>query len=135
METKPELTPQAGHGGTVDHRYSSVREQCSSPKPVEQLQKEISASDKLDPANSEEPPSVSMAPDSPAETASTWALMKMGLQNFRESMGSKKFLRLSLSPRVGTNESATESLDEIFRKLKRHSSNADADHLDDDGLP
>jgi hypothetical protein len=61
--------------------------------------------------------------------------MKMGLQNFRASMGSKKFFRLSPSPSLGTNASATESLDEIFRKLKRNSSNADADHLDDDGLP
>lgn len=65
--------------------------------------------------------------------------MKTGFQNLRATMGgSKKFLLLGLSPRAGTNESATESLDEIFRKLKRHSSNAaDANRLDDDddGLP
>ncbi|CAD6337208.1 unnamed protein product [Miscanthus lutarioriparius] len=100
VETKPERTAQPKHGGDAAHRYSSVREQCSSPKPVEQVQKEISpASIKLDTGNSEEP-----APDSPADTASRWASMKMGLQNFSASMGSKKFLRLSLSPRAGTNE-------------------------------
>lgn len=133
METKPERTAQPKHGGDAahSHRYSSVREQCSSPKPVEPVQKEISpASIKLDTGNSEE-----QAPDSPAETASAWASMRIGLQNFRASMGSKKFLRLGLSPRAGTNESATATLDEIFRKLKRHPSNADAGHLDDDGLP
>ncbi|OQU76066.1 LMBR1 domain-containing protein 2 homolog A isoform X2 [Sorghum bicolor] len=133
VETKPERTAQPKHGGDVAHRYSSVREQYSSSKPEEQVQKEISpASIKLDTGNSEEP----AAPDSPAETASRWASMKMGLQNFRASMGSKKFLRLGLSSRAtGTNESATETLDEIFRKLKRHSNSTDADHLDDDGLP
>lgn len=133
METKPERTAQPKHGGdVVAHRYSSVREQCSSPKPVEQVQKEISpASSNLDDTgNSEEP-----APDSPADTASRWASMKIGLQNLRASMGSRKFLSLGLSPRARTSESATETLDEIFRKLKRHSSSADADHLDDDGLP
>lgn len=132
METEPERTvAQPKHGGDVAQRYSPAREQCSSPKPVE-VQKGISSTSK-----SNEPPCVSAAADSPAEAASRWASMKRGFQNLRATMGgSKKFLLLGLSPRAGTNESATESLDEIFRKLKRHSSNADANRLDDDdGLP
>ncbi|PWZ18864.1 LMBR1 domain-containing protein 2 A [Zea mays] len=133
VETEPERTAaQPKHGGDVAQRYSPAREKCSSPKPVE-VQKGISSTSK-----SNEPPCVSAAADSPAETASRWASMKMGFQNLRATMGgSKKFLLLGLSPRAGTNESATESLDEIFRKLKRHSSNAaDANRLDDDdGLP
>ncbi|XP_020395041.1 LMBR1 domain-containing protein 2 homolog isoform X2 [Zea mays] len=134
VETEPERTAaQPKHGGDVaqSQRYSPAREQCSSPKPVE-VQKGISSTSK-----SNEPPCVSAAADSPAETASRWASMKTGFQNLRATMGgSRKFLLLGLSPRAGTNESATESLDEIFRKLKRHSSNADANRLDDDdGLP
>ncbi|CAL5037549.1 unnamed protein product [Urochloa decumbens] len=137
-EMKLEITTQTKHSGNVAHKYSSVRDQCSSPKPVEQLQKEISSASisiDLDDGNSEEPPSASTASDSPVETASRWASIRTGFQNFRASMGSRKFLRLSPSPSLGTNASATESLDEIFRKLKRNSSHADADHLDEDGLP
>ncbi|WVZ81943.1 hypothetical protein U9M48_029266 [Paspalum notatum var. saurae] len=127
VETKPK------HGGSVAHIYSSVGE--SSPEPVEQVQKGISsASIKPEAANSEEPPSASTVPDSPAAMASTWASVKTGIQSFRARMGSR-FLPLSRSPSLGANASATESLDEIFRRLKRQPSNADADHLDDDGLP
>ncbi|KAG2481804.1 hypothetical protein PVAP13_J222101 [Panicum virgatum] len=138
VEMTPERTTQTKHSGNIAYQYSSVRDQSSSLKPVEQVQKGISsASINLEAESSEEPPSASTEPESPpAETASRWASMKMGLQNFRASMGSKKFFRLSPSPSLGTNApSATESLDEIFRKLKRNSSSADADHLDDDGLP
>ena len=139
VEITPERTTQTKHSGNIAYQYSSVRDQSSSLKPVEQVQKGISsASINLEAESSEELPSASTEPESPpAETASRWASMKMGLQNFRASMGSKKFFRLSPSPSLGTNApSATESLDEIFRKLKRNSSSADADHLDDDdGLP
>lgn len=138
VEMTPERTTQTKLSGNIAYQYSSVRDQSSSLKPVEQVQKGISsASINLEAESSEEPPSASTEPESPpAETASRWASMKMGLQNFRASMGSKKFFRLSPSPSLGTNApSATESLDEIFRKLKRNSSSADADHLDDDGLP
>ena len=138
VEMTPERTTQTKHSGNIAYQYSSVRDQSSSLKPVEQVQKGISsASINLEAESSEEPPSASTEPESPpAETASRWASMKMGLQNFRASMGSKKFFRLSPSTSLGTNASATESLDEIFRKLKRNSSSADADHLDDDdGLP
>ncbi|CAN6164582.1 unnamed protein product [Urochloa humidicola] len=133
-----EATAETKHGGNVAHKYSSVRDQCTSPKPVEQAQKDISSASisiNLEAGSSEEPPPASAAPESPAETTSRWASIRTGFQNFRASMGSRKFLRLSPSPSLGTNASATESLDEIFRKLKRNSSSAAADHLDDDGLP
>lgn len=129
-ETKP------NHSGNVAHGYSPLGEQRSIPEPVEQVQKGISSTPiKPDTGNSEEAPSVSSAaPDSPAATDSSWASVKTGLQSFRARMSSK-FLPLSKSPSLGTSASATESLDEIFRRLKRHPSNADADHLDDDELP
>ena len=139
VEITPERTTQTKHSGNIAYKYSSVRDQSSSLKPAEQVQKGISSASSinLEAGSPEEPPAASTEPESPpAETASRWASMKMGLQNFRASMGSKKFFRLSPSTSLGTNASATESLDEIFRKLKRNSSSADADHLDDDdGLP
>lgn len=132
-EMRAERAIQTKYSGNVAHEYSSVRdEQFSSPKPVEQLQKEaLPASINLEARSSEELASASTTPDSPAGTASRWASIRTGFQNFRTSIGSGRFLRSSPS----SNASATESLDEIFRKLKRSSSNEDADHLDDDGLP
>ncbi|KAG2605468.1 hypothetical protein PVAP13_4NG072300 [Panicum virgatum] len=138
VEMTSDRTTQTKHSGNIAYKYSSVRDQSSSLKPAEQVQKWISSASSIniEAGSPEEPPAASTEQESPpAETASRWASMKMGLQNFRARMGSKKFFCLSPSPSLGTNASATESLDEIFRKLKRNSSSADADHLDDDGLP
>nr|CAB3470018.1 unnamed protein product [Digitaria exilis] len=127
-EATAEMNPERTTGGNVAHKYSSIRDQRSSSKPIvlrpETLKEISSTSINLEPGNSEELPSESTAPDSPgaAGTPSKWT-------SFR------KFLRFGSSPSAGTNLSATESLDEIFRKLKRGSSNSDVDHLDYDGLP
>ncbi|KAF8660797.1 hypothetical protein HU200_057383 [Digitaria exilis] len=127
-EATAEMNPERTTGGNVAHKYSSIRDQRSSSKPIvlrpETLKEISSTSINLEAGNSEEPPSESTTPDSPgaAGTPSKWA-------SFR------KFLRFGSSPSAGTNLSATESLDEIFRKLKRSSSNSDVDHLDYDGLP
>ncbi|KAF8772639.1 hypothetical protein HU200_005603 [Digitaria exilis] len=127
-EATAEMNPERTTGGNVAHKYSSIRDQRSSSKPIvlrpETLKEISSTSINLEPGNSEELPSESTAPDSPgaAGTPSKWT-------SFR------KFLRFGSSPSAETNLSATESLDEIFRKLKRSSSNSDVDHLDYDGLP
>ncbi|KAL6605947.1 hypothetical protein ACP70R_041600 [Stipagrostis hirtigluma subsp. patula] len=134
VKKKPERTAQSHYSGNFAHKYACIREQCSSQKSAEQVQTGTSIS--LEAGNSENPSSVSVAPDSPRAMDSTWTSMKIGLQNFKANMGSSKFLRLSLSPSsLGTDASAAESLDEIFQRLKRHSSNAEVDHLEDDGLP
>ncbi|XP_062233315.1 uncharacterized protein LOC133930642 isoform X2 [Phragmites australis] len=125
VEKKTEGTAQSKYGGNVAHKYSSIREQCSSQKSVDQVTSSTSIS--LEAGNPETSPSVSVAPDSSVGMTSTWTSMKTSLQNFKANMGSKKFLRPSQSPSV--------SLDEIFERLQRHPSNAHVDHLDDDGLP
>ncbi|EOX92019.1 hypothetical protein QUC31_003431 [Theobroma cacao] len=64
--------------------------------------------------------------------ASTWLSMKSGFQNFKANVEAKKFLPLrpnqetKLVSRV--NSSDSESLDEIFQRLKRPS----VDHIDED---
>eukprot|EP00262_Sarcandra_glabra_P002772 TRINITY_DN13167_c0_g2_i1.p1 TRINITY_DN13167_c0_g2~~TRINITY_DN13167_c0_g2_i1.p1 ORF type:complete len:592 (-),score=99.56 TRINITY_DN13167_c0_g2_i1:326-1990(-) len=68
--------------------------------------------------------------------ASTWASMKSGFQSFKVNIGAKRFLPLrqvqetSLSSRA----SSSESLDEIFQRLKHRSPNKDqnGDYIDDD---
>jgi hypothetical protein len=131
---KTEQTAQRKHGGNATH--SSIRQQRSTQIPVELLVQKGTSSNpiSIQAGDPENPSSVSVAPDSSAAvTSSTWAAMKTGLLNFKANMGSKRFFRLSQSSSLGTNASATESLDEIFQKLKRHSSNVD--YLDDDVLP
>jgi hypothetical protein len=132
---KTEQAAQSKHGGNATH-FSIRQQQRSTQIPVEQVaQKGISSNPiSIQAGDPENPSSVSVAPDSSAAvTSSTWAAMKTSLLNFKANMGSKRFSRLSQSSTLGTNASATESLDEIFQKLKRHSSNVD--DLDDDALP
>ncbi|XAR53036.1 hypothetical protein NMG60_11021423 [Bertholletia excelsa] len=52
--------------------------------------------------------------------ASTWRSMKMGFQNFKSNIGAKKFLPLGQSPDATDSRiSSSESLDEIFQRLRR----------------
>lgn len=53
--------------------------------------------------------------------AATWQSMKMGFQNFKASVGAKKFLPLSESQEKSqlAHAPSSESLDEIFENLKR----------------
>ncbi|KAK3131966.1 hypothetical protein QOZ80_6AG0513960 [Eleusine coracana subsp. coracana] len=116
---------------SVKTEQSSIRQQSSSQISMEQVQKGSSSTPiSIEAGDPENPSSVIVVPDpSVGVTSSTWTAMKTSLLNFKSNLGSKKFLRLSQS----TNASATESLDEIFQRLKRHSSSVD--HLDDDVLP
>ncbi|GJN00305.1 hypothetical protein PR202_ga17727 [Eleusine coracana subsp. coracana] len=122
---------QAEETVSVKTEQSSIRQQSSSQISMEQVQKGSSSTPiSIEAGDPENPSSVIVVPDpSVGVTSSTWTAMKTSLLNFKSNLGSKKFLRLSQS----TNASATESLDEIFQRLKRHSSSVD--HLDDDVLP
>ncbi|KAF5943642.1 hypothetical protein HYC85_017719 [Camellia sinensis] len=52
--------------------------------------------------------------------ASTWESMKSGFQNFKSNIGAKKFLPLrQVQDTDHSQGSSSESLDEIFQKLKR----------------
>ncbi|PWA91176.1 LMBR1-like membrane protein [Artemisia annua] len=67
--------------------------------------------------------------------SSTWESMKMNLQNLRSNMSAKKFipLRQSQDSQAPPQVSASESLDEIFAKLKRNPKHYEeiGDDLDD----
>jgi hypothetical protein len=70
----------------------------------------------------------------PTGVSATWASMKIGFQNFKANMGSKKFLPLRQDPGfvLNSNASSPESLDDIFQRLKRRPANVPVDYLDDD---
>lgn len=67
--------------------------------------------------------------------SSTWASMKTGLQNFKANLGSKKFLPVRQANESSSQDSraSSESLDEIFQRLKQQpSSHTGLVSLDDD---
>nr|CAD1826937.1 unnamed protein product [Ananas comosus var. bracteatus] len=68
--------------------------------------------------------------------ASTWTSMKSGFQNFKANMGAKKFLPLRQvqGQAIHTRVSSSESLDEIFQRLKQRpkGGSGGSDIVDDD---
>lgn len=58
-----------------------------------------------------------------AGLASTWANVKTGFQSFKANVGAKKFLPLRQiqETKLVSRDSSSESLDEIFQRLKRPS--------------
>ncbi|XP_022739438.1 LMBR1 domain-containing protein 2 homolog A-like isoform X2 [Durio zibethinus] len=115
----------------ISSKYAAIREQSrqvSNPKPVENNITSAKVS-LLEAGNSR---SGNQKGDSSSGLASTWRSMKFGFQNFKANIEAKKFLPLrqnqetKLVSRV--NSSDSESLDEIFQRLKRPS----IDHSDED---
>jgi hypothetical protein len=132
---KSEGVVESKYGVNVDHKYSSITEHPSpsSHQSVKQVQKEThSPSILLEAGNSEKPSPVSVEAEPSAGVTSRWASMKAGFQSFRSNASFKKLLPSSLSRT--SSSTSSESLDEIFEGLKRHSSKSipQVDYLDED---
>lgn len=121
----------SGSKEAISTKYAAIREQSKSAntKPVETM-----ASAKvslLDAANSQTTNSV------PSGLASKWASMKQGFQTFKANVEAKKFLPLRQVQETNllTRAASSESLDEIFQRLKRpsedHGRSSDDDEDDD----
>uniref|UniRef100_J3LH96 Uncharacterized protein n=1 Tax=Oryza brachyantha TaxID=4533 RepID=J3LH96_ORYBR len=124
----------ANNRETIATKYSAIREQ--SRQPVKPLKKEISSTSVslLEEGSSEQRSNTGAPVSSSAGISQTWATMKIGFQNFKANMGSKKFIPLRQDPGFAphSNVSSPESLDEIFQKLKRRPAGLPVDYLDDD---
>ncbi|XP_072952925.1 uncharacterized protein [Typha angustifolia] len=120
---------------SIANKYAAMREQQGrqSSNPVS---KEISsASVSLLDAGSSEKQSNSSLVGSSAGLTSTWASMKNGFQNFKANMGSKKFLPLrQVQGPLHTRISSSESLDDIFQKLKQRPKDGKGNSDDDDDM-
>ncbi|KAM0918110.1 hypothetical protein ACQ4PT_008768 [Festuca glaucescens] len=132
---KSEGAVQSKYGVNVDHKYSSIREHPSpsSHQSVKQVQKEThSTSILLEAGNSEKTSPVSVEAEPSAGITSRWVSMKAGFQSFRSNASFKKLLPSSLSRT--SSSTSSESLDEIFEGLKRHSSKSSqqVDYFDED---
>lgn len=78
----------------------------------------------LDPSNSQIQPDGKQGLSS-SGLSSTWASMKTGFQNLKANVGAKKFLplqQLQEAATFRTRASSSESLDEIFQRLKQRPS-------------
>lgn len=132
--SKDETRKYGSHREAISNKYAAIREQSkqtssNTKKPVEQS----IASAKVSLLDAGEPQPSSNPAGGPSGLASKWESMKSGFQSFKANLGNKKFLPLrqiqetTLVPRV----SSSESLDEIFQRLKRpsadHESNSDDD--------
>ncbi|EAZ24685.1 hypothetical protein OsJ_08455 [Oryza sativa Japonica Group] len=124
----------ANNRETIATKYSAIREQ--SRQAVKPAKKEISSTSVslLEEGSSEQWSNTGAPVGSSAGISQTWATMKIGFQNFKANMGSKKFIPLRQDPGFAphSNVSSPESLDEIFQKLKRRPADMPVDYLDDD---
>lgn len=105
---------------------SAVKEKTASPASVSLL--EVGDSQKQ---------SDGLMVGSNSRLTSTWATMKTGLQSFKTNFGAKKFfpLRQVQESALQTRESSSDSLDEIFQRLKQRPTkdeDIDFDFDDDD---
>ncbi|XP_048335740.2 uncharacterized protein LOC107425310 isoform X2 [Ziziphus jujuba] len=133
-----EARKYGSHREAIGNKYAALREQSkqgsSNMKPVEKniASAKVSLLDnsKPNPSDTTEGPSSGLA--------SKWASMKSGFQSFKANLGAKKFLplRQSQESNLVSRVSSSESLDEIFQRLKRpsvdHVSYADKDDDEDD---
>ncbi|XVE86825.1 hypothetical protein DITRI_Ditri18aG0065900 [Diplodiscus trichospermus] len=115
----------------ISSKYAAMREQSrqvSNPKPMEN--NITSAKVSLLEAGNSDSSNHKGGPSS--RLASTWRSMKSGFQNFKANIEAKKFLppRQNHETKLVSlvNSSDSESLDEIFQRLKRPS----IDHSDED---
>ncbi|XP_022962942.1 LMBR1 domain-containing protein 2 homolog A-like [Cucurbita moschata] len=118
----------------MSNKYAVIREQIRQssldPKSVENM---ASANViLLDTVNGE---SSNTNEKTTSDLASKWESMKMGFQNFKANIGTKKFLPLQQiqETRSLSRLDSSQSLDEIFQRLKRpsdHGSHSD----DEDGI-
>ncbi|KAL5538170.1 hypothetical protein UlMin_045548 [Ulmus minor] len=117
----------------ISNKYAAKREQSkqasSNMKPAEPS----IASAKVSLLDAGNPQSSNSAGSTPSGLASKWESMKTGFQSFKANVGAKKFLPLRQiqENKLISRVSSSESLDEIFQRLKRpsgdHTSYSDED--------
>ncbi|KAK6923370.1 LMBR1-like membrane protein [Dillenia turbinata] len=118
----------------LGNKYAAIREQSRQNSSAKQEKNITSAKvSLLNPANSQ------VSNSNAGQTsglASKWESMKMGFQNFKANMEARKFipLRQAQETKLVSRADSSESLDEIFQRLKRptveHASYPDDDEDD-----
>ncbi|KAI5406102.1 hypothetical protein KIW84_052737 [Lathyrus oleraceus] len=104
----------------ISNKYAAIRGQGGSLSKFKAEEKNTaSAYSTLDEGNTNSKSSAG-APSS--GLASTWQTMKTGFQSFKSNIGAKKFLPIrQIQENAVSRVSSSESLDDIFQRLKRPS--------------
>lgn len=118
----------------ISNKYAAIREQSrqKGSSNIEPVGKNI-ASVKVSLLDAGNLRSGNITGGPSSGLASTWASMKTGFQSFKTNIGAKKFipLRQTQETKLVSRDSSSESLDEIFQRLKRpstdHRSSGDED--------
>lgn len=102
----------------ITKKYAVVREQGRPASKLKSEEKNAASADSLsDEGNTN---SSNSSGGSSSGLTSTWQSMKTGFQSFKVNIGAKKFLPLrQIQENTGSSHSSSESLDDIFQKLKR----------------
>ncbi|KAE9604789.1 hypothetical protein Lal_00010903 [Lupinus albus] len=113
---KEETSRHGSSREAISNKYSAIREQSSRP-----TEKNVAyANSMLDEGNTSSS-NTAVVPSS--GLASTWLNMKNGFQNFKANVGAKKFLPIRQTQEDNiSSASSSESLDAIFKRLKKPSS-------------
>ncbi|PKI39422.1 hypothetical protein CRG98_040180 [Punica granatum] len=116
----------------IGGKYAAIREQSRQASKANPSEKNISSA-KVSLLDSRDSQSATTAAGPPAGLVSRWESMKNGFQTFKANMGARKFLPLRQNQEtdLGSRGSSHESLDEIFQKLKRPSTDHDG-YIDED---
>ncbi|KAL9241370.1 hypothetical protein vseg_015490 [Gypsophila vaccaria] len=117
---KPEAQHYIENRDAISNKYSAMREQSRKPSSVKPSENVI-ASTKVSLLNTGSSSSASDPVAQSSGLSTTWQTMKSGFQNFKTTLGSKKFLPLpqSQETKLLSHTSSSESLDDIFQRLKR----------------
>lgn len=139
LPSKGEAQRYSGSKEAISNKYAAIREQSkSSPNITKPIESIASAKVSLLDSGKTQPTTSSSAVSS--GLASKWASMKQGFQNLKTNIEAKKFLPLRQTEEAQklSRASSSESLDEIFQRLKRpsedHGRSSDGDEDDDDDL-
>ncbi|KAK3042951.1 hypothetical protein RJ639_001027 [Escallonia herrerae] len=128
---RDEVRKYGGSKEAISSKYAAIKEQskqASNMKPVENI-----ASTKVSLLSSGNTESSNTTGLPTSSLASRWASMKSGFQSFKANVGAKKFipLRQVQDSKLLSRVSSSDSLDEIFQRLKRpaleHGNNSDVD--------
>ncbi|PKA59462.1 hypothetical protein AXF42_Ash016486 [Apostasia shenzhenica] len=128
-EVKGGLKTQKGENQTygtsreaMAQKYASVRQDKRSSFKATSKEKSVSSASVslLDPEHSHNQSDGNTAV-SGSGLSSKWASMKSGFQNFKANLGARKFIPLRQMPQfpLDSHASSSESLDEIFQRLKQ----------------
>lgn len=137
---KDEARRYSGSKEAISSKYAALREQGKLPSHVKPMEEDIGSTkvSLLDSASSQSGSAVA----APSGLAGRWASMKSGFQNFKTNIEAKRLIPLRqvgefvpLRQTEDTNvsrASSSESLDEIFQKLKRPATESENYGDDDD---